>query len=369
MPKVNLYRNIAITFIAVAVVLAVSVCFFSYSKAVITITPDTQNVKLSFNAEVKANPDSEELAEKDIISGYFVSANKTEVGSFNVSTTKMIAKSNIVGRVKIVNESSKSQTLVKTTQLQSETGVIVRTNQSIVVPAGGSVSVEVFPKEPASFTELEPGTFKIIKLNPALQEKIYGTSEEVLSSEAKEVGVLGTNDINKAKAELSAKMTADFRQEMNLSESEALAVKVIKVKTDKKVGDEATSFNLELTLEIKRLNFEQSQLLALINRKIKNLNISMPPLSKLEPGDLKVVVTDQTVGGPVQIKVDYEFHPKLDVANPVLSRKEMAGKGIEEVKEELESSGVVKEAVIKVSPTWEDKLPNKPERIKIIIKE
>ena len=54
MPKINLYRNISVTFIVFTAMLLSAVFLFFYSQAVIVITPESQDVNLSFNIKVAA---------------------------------------------------------------------------------------------------------------------------------------------------------------------------------------------------------------------------------------------------------------------------------------------------------------------------
>ena len=200
MPKINLYRNISITFAVFMALLLVAVFLFFSNKATIIIIPNPQKISLSFNLEVKAQPAATELEEKDVVAGQIETYAKAGSGSFGVLSSQTV-DSAIVGQVKIVNNNNRDQTLVRTTQLQAKNGVIVRTNNNVVVPAGGSVEVDVFAKEPASFTRIEPGQLVIIKLNPALQAKIYGLAETALTNDPQEVKVLAESDIKRAKDE------------------------------------------------------------------------------------------------------------------------------------------------------------------------
>src|SRR3989344_2642297 len=194
MPKINLYRNISITFAVFMALLLVAVFLFFSNKATIIIIPNPQKISLSFNLEVKAQPAATELEEKDVVAGQIETYAKAGSGSFGVLSSQTV-DSAIVGQGKIVNNNNRDQTLVRTTQLQAKNGVIVRTNNNVVVPAGGSVKVDVFAKEPASFSQIESGQLVIIKLNPSLQDKIYGVVESALTNNPKEVKVLAESDI------------------------------------------------------------------------------------------------------------------------------------------------------------------------------
>ena len=82
MPTINLYRNISIIFIIFAVILLVAVFLLFSGSATIFITPNSQDINLSFNLGVKGSPTEAELAENDIVSGQLITYAKSGSGSF-----------------------------------------------------------------------------------------------------------------------------------------------------------------------------------------------------------------------------------------------------------------------------------------------
>src|SRR3989344_5411617 len=106
MPKINLYRNISLTFVVFTAMLiaAVFLFFFFYRQATIIIPPNEQPVNLSFNVEVKKNPTTDELAEKEVVTGSLASELMEATSTFPILSTQTVESEN-VGRVKITNES------------------------------------------------------------------------------------------------------------------------------------------------------------------------------------------------------------------------------------------------------------------------
>ncbi|MEK7167839.1 MAG: hypothetical protein AAB791_02440 [Patescibacteria group bacterium] len=365
LPKINLYRNISISFVVLTLVLLAAVFMFFTNKAAIIVMPKAQEVNLSFNAEVKASPTDEEIS-KDVIAGQLATKERSGEGEYEVLSTKT-ETSEIVGKVKIVNSSARNQPLVKTTQLQASSGVIVRLNKTVSVAAGSSEVVEVYPADPAAFKEIDPGKLVIIKLNPSLQDKIYGVAEGKLTQEPREVKILSESDISRAQEALSQQIVEAYRQENNLSKEEKLSTETISSEADAKIGAETDNFKLKMTVEIKRLDLDESQLANLINKKIAGLDLTGVTISQVSVKDSDIVVVEDDLSGSVLIKVNYVLKTKMDETNGLLAKKNFIGKTINEAKEYLMSSGFVDDAKVIVSPYWRKTLPKDAGKIKIIV--
>ena len=206
MGRLNLYRNISITFIIFAAMILCAVFLLFYSQATIVVGSDPQAVNLNFVAEIVTDPNlvtSTNTTDQDVISGTIISTT-TEVSlTLDTASTKTAVETDLVGKVRIVNNSSRNQQLVRTTQLQGENGVVVRTNQDVNVPAGGSVEVEVFPRDPEEFKAITSGKLTIIKLWTQLQPLIYGEVIQELDQKTagEEINFLAESDVNKGKEE------------------------------------------------------------------------------------------------------------------------------------------------------------------------
>lgn len=367
MPKLNLYRNISVTFIVFVVVLLVAIFLFLSSKATLIITPNPQKINLSFNLEVKEQPTAEELSAQDMVAGKIEIHTKTGSLVADVLSTQTV-DSGVVGQVKIVNESSKDQTLVKTTQLQAENGVIVRTNDNLVVPAGSSVNVSVVAKEPTNFKDIDPGKLVIIKLNPALQNKIYAIAGKTLNNDPQEVKVVAESDIERAKEKLSQQLIGEIKKENNIPSSSGLSSRIKSFKVNKKIGAEAESFNMEMEVEVEALKVNDEQLANLILKKVANLNLSGLTVGQVNISDVEYTIIEDDLDGSVLVKINYSLLAIIDQSNSLLSKTSLAGQKIKNVKELLSNQEVIKEVEILVSPYWTKNMPKQESKINIIIK-
>lgn len=85
------------------------------------------------------------------------------------------------GTVTLINESSGDQGLVRTTRLLSTEGVLFHTDETVTVPAGGSIDVAVYADQPGASGNNAPSRFEIVALNASLKPKIYATSAEPMT--------------------------------------------------------------------------------------------------------------------------------------------------------------------------------------------
>ena len=346
--------------------LFVAIFLFFSNKATIIVTPNPQKISLSFNLEVKAQPTAAELAEKDIVEGKIETYTKAGSGSFGVLSTQAV-DSSVVGQVKIVNNSNHDQTLVRTTQLQAENGVIVRTNDNVVVPKSGSVKVGVFAKEPASFSKIEPGKLIIIKLNPSLQDQIYGLAESALTNDPQEVKFLTESDIKRAKDQLSQKLADELKKENQITDNSGFILNVKSFKTDKKIGDQVDNFNLEMEIEVKVLKVNEEQLAALILKKAGNLNLSGLSVGKINISDINYTIIEENLAKSIWVKINYSLLAEIDASNSLLAKSNLVGKKIKSVEELLADQEIISSFKIMVSPSWRKTLPKQESKIKILI--
>ncbi len=365
-PKINLYRNISITFVVFTILLLVAMTMFFSTKASIIITPNTQENNLSFNVEVKANPDINEVQSQDVVAGYLETKLKGGENVFKTLSTKTVS-SDMVGKVTLKNDGKTDQPLLKTTQLQAENGVIVRTNDFVTVPAGGQVEVEVFPKDPESFEPIEPGQLTIIKLNPSLQSVVYGVADRLLTDQPREINVLAQTDIERAKQELNDRLVKELRAEMGLDQQAKLITEIVNYETEPAVGSEVDEFTLKMSVKGQLLKLDEDQLTNLILRKVQVLNLSGLTVNEINISDIDYIIVNQDEAGSVVVKINYELETSLAQDNSLLDETNFLGQSQQAVIDYLSESELIDEVEVLVSPAWRKTLPNSANRIKVYL--
>ncbi len=336
-----------------------------YSQATIIVTTVAEQREISFDAQVKAAPAADELAEKDVVAGTLIKRQQRGQITINVASTKTVTGTT-VGRVTLVNNSRRDQPLVRTTQLGDTAGVIVRTDAAVVVPAGGKVEVAVYPKEAETFTTIAPGKLTIIKLAPDLQDEIYAESKAELTSAPREVSVITETEVNRARQALSDQLATDARRELGLQPTDPLAVTLATTTlVGSKIGDEAAQLTLSGAATITSLDVDRASLESLVKRKITQLTKTDATTHSFDKLAYSFKEDDGMIA-TIEIRdtVALELLPN----DPLLSVDRYLGKSATDVEQELRASPLVSNVVIQLSPYWRKELPQNPNQVKVELK-
>lgn len=81
------------------------------------------------------------------------------------------------GFVRVINSSSQSQKLIRTTRLMTPAAKVYRLDQTIIIPAYGTITVEVYAEEQGSAYAISPTRFTIPGLELPMQSMIYAISD------------------------------------------------------------------------------------------------------------------------------------------------------------------------------------------------
>jgi hypothetical protein len=366
MGRLNLYRNISITFIVFAAMILCAVFLAFYSQATIVITPDAQTVNLNFVTDINVSTTTVDVNKQDIVNGKIITTTTAATSVFNVSSTKFAEGGNIVGRIKLVNNYSKPQKLVKTTQLQAANGVIVRTNDEVEIPASGSASVNVYPKDPASFKPIEPGHLTIIKLWPQLQSQIYGeVTDRLAVNTGGEVFYISENDINRAKKEIIDSAVNSYALKSGISAG-IIKGELVSYELDRKLGDETKTFTMTATVRLKIYQANETDLAQLIKRKVQKMDLKGLSADSIDLSQVNYNILD-VAKDTVTVKVSYPLKAYLTEGNEMLDKNRFTEKTAAEIRAWAAQTSVIKNIEVIISPYWRDKTPKSPKRIKIII--
>ena len=369
------YKNVAILFVVVSIILSGGIFYFNLAKAVVIITPAAEKSKTEFIIDIKEFPfEPQEVGENEI-NGKIFEIVKEGNKSF-VATEEKDIISDTVGKVTIINNYSKDQQLVATTRLLSPDGVLLRIKSDIKVPAGQSLSVEVYADKPDEFTELEPTQFIIPGLWSGLQDKIYGESKAALTKGGFKVKVVSQNDIDNAAKSLADELYNQALSEVDqqLSITEKLHTKVVKREvisgqTDTEIGAEIDPFNYNLQQKIIFVVFDEKKLVNLVKQRIEQ---DLPPnkqLLGLDTSSLnynleKVDIVEKVAN----LKVEASGLAALTEQSGLFSKEDLVDMSEEEVKKYFADFSEVENVEIQFIPSWLRKMPGSAVRIEVVVK-
>lgn len=371
------YRNLALGFFALAVIMVVSVFYLIWARVTITIFPDTEIISQEFIFEIKQGAIENPLAEKNIINGRVFSVDVQGNSNFSASGSKTF-ESNIVGEVTIVNNYSKEQALIASTRLafaDDPDTVIVRLNKDIVVPAGGKVTVQVYPEDAENFKLISASKFIIPGLWGPLQDKIFAENTDELSKGAKQISIVTQEDLDKAEEGLRKQLYEQALLEVNnkLEQQQSLWPKIFSrdVKAliyNVEVGEEVSEFNAAMEMQAVVIIFDESHLISIARDKIKSSLPADKQLVGLNPKNFVYEVTDYNIAaGTATVKAFLEGRSVLGTTASLLDKNNLTGLTEEQVQEFFADFPEVEKVEVKFQPAWLKKTPRIKEKINIEI--
>lgn len=355
----------------------------SLAKATINIKTDSTSVDTSLDlnlstAATKLNESNNTIPAK------LVSQQKTY--SQQVPTTGQKNNGNKAsGSVTVVNCSNSDNpiTIPAGTGFSSNGNTYI-SQQTVTVPesrfSGGShkcasdtgkASVEVLAQSPGASYNLPANSSFSIALNIS---GVSGTGATISGGTDNIVQSVNQNDINNAKAKISAANDATMKQTLKsqLQQEHYYAVEATYVAgtptttTSASVGEVTNSVTVTETITYSMFGVHQSDLDTLIDSSVKT-QIDTDKQSVLDRGLDKAVFNVGNISNTnaqLSLSTKATAGPDLDVDN---IRQDAAGKKAGAIKDELKSNPDVTDVDIKVSPFWAGNLPKDPKKITVNI--
>ncbi|RJR31627.1 hypothetical protein C4569_01555 [Candidatus Parcubacteria bacterium] len=368
------YKYTAIFFVSLALFLMIGIYNMGMGSVKIIIFPSQSTIDAEFIIDVREMPFNPiELSENEI-SGRIFEVTREGKKKYLPTGSRFVSGSS-AGKVTIVNNYSKDQTLVKTTRLLSSEGILFRTSKDIVVPAGGKVSVEIYPDNPDKFTEVLPGRFTIPGLWAGLQNKIYGESDTKLSKTGYEIKIVTAEDMAKAEEDLKNVLYQEALNEVNaqLTPAEKILTKVVESDIEQNLssaeaGAEIDEFEENLKVKTVFVVFDEKNLLKKAEEKSQELLPSGKRLSGLGLENLSYEIEKYDIADKAaNLKVLISGQAMLTGESSIFDKEKLTGKTAEEIKNYLLEFEEIKDVEVKLTPSWAKKSPSAADRIEIEI--
>ncbi len=266
-----IYRRIALTFVFVVAVALIAVLYLSTVQAVIQVSSTQTSITTEFVAHV-----TETSTEASDIRGRVVSGTlgKTETFTPEPDEASMKNVEGIAtGSVTIYNNLSFDQALVETTRLLSPDGILFRLDNTVTVPAGGSVIADVYADEAGASGDMTPTMFTIPGLSAARQASVYAESFEAFTGGVTQVAIVSQEDIDEAIGQVQADIEDDAQSmlatEVADGSLEAVYLSVVQEQTVSiEPGSEAASFDVALTIKVVGVFYDRATLETIALRKL-----------------------------------------------------------------------------------------------------
>ena len=217
-PSPAVYRNIAYTFVALTVIIVFAALWFSSVRATVTVKASRTPVVVEASVDVARAPSEGQLPGR-VVQGVFEKIQEFNVGE-HASTASVDAIA--TGRVRITNNYSKPQPLIRTTRLLTADGRLYRIDATVTVPSKGTVDVDAYADKPGPSYALRSGTtFSIPGLAESLQKWITAESITAFEGGSKTIKVLTQGDVDNARHELELAVLEQAKKTLAAEVSDA----------------------------------------------------------------------------------------------------------------------------------------------------
>ncbi len=412
-PRPHVYRKIAYTFVALAVIVVVAVLWLSSVRAEVIVKVKRTSVKIDNTVDVAKSPQAgqipgrvaqsvfekiQEFQVKDLAGATSTATTTATIPVTTQPTQPATTDENVIakGMVRIVNKYSREQTLVKTTRLLTEDGKLYRIDKTIKVPSGGEVTVGVYADKPGSAYAIGPTKFTIPGLFVDLQKFIYAVSDQAFvavpssqvsiptpinptptrtTSSSTSTGRIVTQaDIDAAQKILTDAVLEHAKQTLAADVADTNYTEVVYFfrqveKTSSVVaGDKANSFIAKVKLDVTAVYFPKEDMLSLVRAKLRERipeGREFVPFNdqsvfySLESSDVK------TESATIRFIADAEY--RLTSTSPALDKSVIAGKSKSEAIALLKAVEGVDDVQINLRPGWLNRLPTLKDHIDLKI--
>jgi hypothetical protein len=371
------YSKVAFIFLGAALIAVIAIVYVSLAKTVITIKPSPEAITASFETRVVSEED-QKIISAFALKGRLVEKTINETKTFTNVTSQNQVAGKAEGTVTIYNNYSSNQPLVATTRLLSESGVLFRTKETVSVPAGGQVDVDVIADQSGEQGNIEPTHFTIVALWKGLQDKIYAESVENMSSGLRDVTIATLGNINDSKEEFALELKEKAIEELsreivkeNSAEKilpQAITYQILNEEADIEPNAEVNSFELTSSIKITAAIFDEQELFEyakqLLAEQVKDnnelggteLSLLTYEIKSLEEKPQSAVLK-VTINGTTYIKL----------TSPIFDRDNLTNRDKQEIRTYFLDFSEIQNVDVKFSPFWLFRSPSLKDHIEVII--
>ncbi len=372
-PSSNLYRNIAFSFLGLTVLVVIGALWVSSVHARVTVKVRHDTTQVQSTIDVAKSPDQNQLKGR-VVQGTFEKIQEFAVKDSGAASS-VSEDLEVSGTVKITNNYSKSQTLVKTTRLLTSDGRLYRIDKNVVIEPKESVTVTAHSDKKGKDYVLSAGTkLSIPGLWIDIQKFIYAEVVSGFSGGQQMSKIVSSMDVSDAQKALE---DAVFDQAKKTLKAEAGAgddwqavyqEKVIEKKVNATPGQKSDQFLASIKLQVTAVFYPQKDMEVLVKQKLKERLPDGRELMNFDPNIVTYKVEDVDVANEkAKIGFSAQAATRLTENSPALSKDVISGMSLEDAKTKLQSNDGVESVDIQIRPSWISKLPSMKDHIEMVI--
>ncbi|OIO51682.1 hypothetical protein COY93_01290 [Candidatus Uhrbacteria bacterium CG_4_10_14_0_8_um_filter_58_22] len=363
-------RLIAFVFVVVTAAIAVFSLLIVFSRATVVVLSKQRDIESELIVDIASSPTGDEVPG----SVYKISRSATE--SFPVSSSVTV-ETRAEGRVRIVSELSRAQTLVASTRLVTPDGVQFRLKDTVVVPAFGSVEGVAVSDESGPSGDVGETTFTIPGLNEGTRQffsvetvgSLMGGRKETYMVTAAELSKAEDEMVGRLSSELTSALRGQARDDGSRPDGELFSFDVTKRLADTEIGEETESFNLSVTVEGKGVFFDRSAFDGSVNRMLTARLLFGRELATVNVDTSRTEIEKiDLIGRRANVRVTVQGASILSAEAAGLDPEKLVGVTSTAAVQYLEGLDGVSSASVSLCPFWLRRLPNVAEHIMIEVR-
>jgi len=369
--SMKIYRKLAIGFVVLAIILIAVIGYFSFVKAtvIIKLAEETVDQSAPFNIYDRGE---DYVIPEDAVRGIIKEIELEQSKVYDVVGSEIIGQE-VTGTVTLVNNYMKNQPLVATTRLLSPEGQLFRLKSSVMVPAGRTITAEVYADKPGEDMVVGDTHFTIPGLWEGLQDQIYAESKAGdITFKKKLKKIVKQEEINSALADMKETLIAKAKTDIDQTYSDyqqklyQINEDNIEYEVDAEVGDEMDKFTVTMKAVITVVAFADSQVYELTQTALASSLTDNKQLLGLRSEEFTYELTSVDLEkDTAEVKVS--FKAKIAYANgsEIINKEEIVNMSREELSAYLSKMPEISTFDIKISPSFINKTPSLVDRIKI----
>ncbi|MEK7123021.1 MAG: hypothetical protein AAB855_04165 [Patescibacteria group bacterium] len=368
--RARVYRTIALSFFGISLAIALIVFYISFSWATITIIPEVTTFDTTTRVAMQ-----EKGASTEALSGKIIERELEGAGTFVPSAVET-KSSRFSGVLTVVNRTNRSQRLIQTTRFLSANDVLLRSQESAVVPAGGSVDIPVAADTDGDIGKIDTSRFTIPGLREPLQGDIYGAAFKQTTGTEQSVRKVTAPDIERAEQEVVKKLEEKFALLLDAEKASfsapsvrsAYRSEVVKRTNSHAVDEQTDEFSLRLTVRFTGVLLNEQEL---TQRLMSTLQTKMSTGYDLLPiGPEQIAVTldsADTESGQASLSIRATGSKVRSDDIRSYHTRDLAGLPKDAIIEYFRGYDDIKDIRVSFTPFWVTRAPFLIDHIKIIV--
>lgn len=364
------YKKFYIPFILICLGILVGIIYFSLARATIVLAPQKSTFTHEFEVIV-----SETTAQADFIPGKILS---TEIEESRLVKTNDVKgfDAKAKGKVTIFNNREKDQPLLARTRLLSDIGVLFRTDERVVVPAGGKVEVSVTADQEGKTGNIDPAHFTIVNIWKGWQDKLYAESSAPMTGGYTELPYVYNATIDKSfdllAEQLYAKALEQLRQQVSSQEKileSAMKNEILEFSASVEPETQTDNFTIKVKVRTIALVFNEEKLKGLATQKIGEVAPKDQEFLGIKWDTFTYKLTSYDLGTKsAHLVTTIQGESRSKVSAGIFQKEELVGLDRYEVKEFFKQFKDIGEAEVYFEPFWVHKVPSMVDHFEIQIK-